>query len=282
MKIKIQALSNALGAEVIGFNVGGTVGGEDLAAVQEAFLEYHLLCFRLEPLSPSQFFDLASLFGTPQLQLIRRERDVEVPEVAVFVSTYENPGDKPQNLGSVRLSGWHTDDSYFENPAKATLLQALEIPESGGQTRFCNAQAAYKDLSDEMKRKLDGKKAIHKYDTKRALASPKKLSTVESLETPDVVHPLIRTHDDSRSKAIYYNSNRTDSVIGLGVKESDALLDQLGAHMTQKKYRYDHEWRIGDVLLWDNRSLIHSVNVDFPVSQARRHQRILLKGGQPV
>ena len=282
MKAKIQPLSSALGAEVTDLDICEIARGSDLAAVQEAFLEYHLLCFRLPPLSRSQFFNLASLFGVPQLQLIRRERDVDVPEVAIFVSTYENPQDKPKDLGSVRLSGWHTDDSYFQIPAKATLLQALDIPESGGETRFCNTQAAYEDLSMEMKHKLDGKQAVHKYDTKRAVASPKKLSNIENSETPDVVHPLVRTHDDTHAKAIYYNSNRTDSVVGISSEESNALLDQLGVPITQNKYRYDHEWRVGDVLLWDNRSLVHSVNVDFPVGQTRRHQRILLKGCRPV
>ena len=282
MKAKIQPLSSALGAEVTDLDICEIARGSDLAAVQEAFLEYHLLCFRLPPLSRSQFFNLASLFGVPQLQLIRRERDVDVPEVAIFVSTYENPQEKPNDLGSVRLSGWHTDDSYFQIPAKATLLQALDIPESGGETRFCNTQAAYEDLSMEMKHKLDGKQAVHKYDTKRAVASPKKLSNIENSETLDVVHPLVRTHDDTHAKAIYYNSNRTDSVVGISSEESNALLDELGAHITQNKYRYDHEWRVGDVLLWDNRSLVHSVNVDFPVGQTRRHQRILLKGCRPV
>ena len=97
-----------------------------------------------------------------------------------------------------------------------------------------------------------------------------------------MVHPLVRTHEDTGKKAIYFNSNRTDSILGMQREESDALLDWIHRHITQPQYRYDHSWRIGDILLWDNRCLIHSVNVDFAVGERRLHQRILLKGERPV
>lgn len=282
MQVRIQPLSETLGAEVIGCDLSNLRDEETISLLRNAFLAHHLLCFRMEPLSPSNFVALGSLFGTPQLQLIRHERDTTVPEVALFVSTYENQSDKPENLNEVRLSGWHTDDSYFELPAKATLLQGLDIPTTGGQTRFCNTQSAYEDLPEAFKLELHGKNAVHKYDTNRAAARPKNLSSVEVSETPDVIHPLVRTHDETGNQAVYYNSNRTDSVIGMSSDESDALLDNLGEHITQNKYRYDHDWQVGDVLLWDNRCLIHSVNVDYPVGQDRRHQRILLKGSRPT
>ena len=282
MQVRIQPLSETLGAEVIGCDLSSLRDEETISLLRDSFLAHHLLCFRMEPLSPSNFFSLGSLFGTPQLQLIRHERNTTVPEVALFVSTYENQSDKPENLNEVRLSGWHTDDSYFELPAKATLLQGLDIPTTGGQTRFCNTQSAYEDLPKAFKLELHGKNAVHKYDTNRATARPKNLSSVEVSETPDVIHPLVRTHDETGNQAVYYNSNRTDSVIGMSPDESDALLDNLGEHITQNKYRYDHDWQVGDVLLWDNRCLIHSVNVDYPVGQDRRHQRILLKGSRPT
>ena len=282
MNVQIRSLSSALGAEVQGFDVSKELEKEEISALREAFLTYHLLCFRMDPLSPLEFSALASLFGSPQLQLIRNERDPKVPEVAFFVSTYGTGADKPEDLKAVRLSGWHTDDSYFEIPAKATLLQGLNIPEYGGQTRFCNTQSSYDDLSEERKAELCGMKAVHKYDTRRAAARPKTLSNVEVSETPDVVHPLVRTHDETGAQSIYYNSNRTDSVVGMARKESDIFLDSLGEHITQRQYRYDHEWKVGDVLLWDNRNLIHSVNVDYPVGQERCHQRILLKGSRPL
>jgi taurine dioxygenase len=280
--IEIRPLSEALGAEVIGLDLTRPLSEKDRQAIVAAFLEYHLLCLRSEPLSAQAFARVARYFGEPQLQLLRHQRHGEVPEVSILESTYKSPEDKPDELTRVRLSGWHTDDSYFAVPAKATMLQALQIPQSGGETRFCNTRKAYEDLPDETKRRIDGLKAVHCYDTMRAPARAYARSEQEAAETPDVVHPLVRTHEDTGEKAIYFNSNRTDRVEGLERAESDALLDQIHAHMTQPRYRYDHRWRVGDILLWDNRCLIHSVNVDFPVGQKRVHQRILLKGTRPV
>ncbi len=281
-RLRISPLSDALGAEIVGLDLTGPVGASDLAAVRAAFLESHLLCFRSQPLTPADFSRVARYFGEPQLQLLRHQRVDEVPEVSVLESTYKSEQDKPDDLALVRLSGWHTDDSYFEIPAKATMLQVLFQPSSGGETRFCNTRKAYDDLSDDMKQRLSGLKAVHGYDTMRAPARAQARTDVEKRETPDVVHPLIRTHDDTGRKAIYFNPNRTDHIAGMDRKQSDELLDWLYAHFTQPKYRYDHQWRTGDILLWDNRYLIHSVNTDFPVGERRVHQRVLLKGTRPV
>lgn len=280
--LKISPLNDALGAEISGLDLSSAVADADRQAIQSAFLDYHLLCFRSQVLTPTDFARVARFFGEPQLQLLRHQRVDEAPEVSILESTYKSAQDKPDDLQLVRLSGWHTDDSYFEIPAKATMLQVLSQPDSGGETRFCNTRKAYEDLSDEMKQRLDGLEAVHGYDTIRAPARAMARTAVEAEETPDVVHPLIRTHEDTGRKAIYFNSNRTDHIVGMDRKESDDLLDWLHAHITQPKYRYDHVWRPGDILLWDNRCLVHSVNVDFPVGQQRKHQRILLKGTRPV
>lgn len=282
MTLRITPLSDALGAEVSGLDWKRPIDDATRAAITGAFLEAHLLCLRTAPLTPAEFVRVAHYFGEPQLQLLREYRDTHVPEVSVLDSSYKTPESKPADLSRLRLTGWHTDDSYFAVPAKATMLQALAMPESGGETCFCNLQAAYADLSEELKARVDGLRAVHSYDTLRTPARAQQRSTLEKQETPDVVHPLIRTHDETGHKAIYLNANRTDRIVDLERQESDALLDQLHAHLTQARYRYDHAWRVGDILVWDNRCLVHSVNMDFAVGQSRRHQRILLKGSVPV
>ena len=282
MALQITKLGEALGAAVSGADWGTPLDDVTAAAVNAAFLDHHLLCLPAEPLSPPAFARLARCFGAPQEQLIRSERQDAAPEVSVLESTYATPEDKPDDMRLVRLSGWHTDDSYFPVPAKATMLQALAVPDSGGQTRFANAAAAYADLSADMKARLDGLRAVHCYDTSRAAARATALTDEEQAETEDAVHPLVRTHEDTGVKALYLNANRTDRILGLARAESDALLDELNEHMTRPQYQYHHDWRVGDILLWDNRSLIHSVNMDFPVGQRRLHQRILLAGTVPV
>jgi alpha-ketoglutarate-dependent taurine dioxygenase len=279
--MRIARLSDALGAEVVGLDISWPLREDAVQALVDAFLCHHLLCIRTEPLSASEFARFARHFGTPQVQLLRERRHPEAPEVSMLESTYKLPQDKPDDLTLVRLSGWHTDDSYFAEPAKATMLQSLALPSRGGETRFANMRRAYDDLPQEMRRALAGKAAIHAYDTRRAPARAVQLTAEEAVETPEVTHPLVRTHEETGVRSIYFNPNRTDRIEGMPRDQSDALLDKLYAHATQPKYQYHHRWRLGDLLLWDNRCLLHAVNTDFPVGEARRHQRILLKGGRP-
>lgn len=279
--IELRPLSSALGAEVSGIDWAAPVDAETVAELRAALLHHHLLCLRGDPLPPSAFLAVGRLFGEPQVQLLRKHRVDDAPGVSVFDSTWNTPADKPADLRLDRRSGWHTDDSYFAEPAWITLLQAVEIPSSGGETRFCNARAAYEELDADTRARIDGLEAVHAYDTFRAPARAVARSAAEAADTPDVVHPLVRTHEETGAKAIYFNSNRTDRIVGLPRAESDALLDELHAHMTQDRYRYDHPWRRGDILVWDNRSVVHSVNVDFPVGEPRIHQRILLRGTKP-
>ncbi len=280
--MQIEPLSEALGAEVRGLDLSRPLMAAEVEAVREAFFDHHLLCFRAAPLNPGDFVRLGRHFGTPKMQLLRFQRDDAAPEVNVLESTYKSPEDKPDDLRMVRLSGWHTDDSYFATPAKATMLQGLDIPSAGGHTKFANMHKAYETLPDATRARLDGLRAVHAYDTPRAPGRAKTRTAEEAVETPDVVHPLVRTHDDTGRRAIYFNPNRTDRVDGLARGESDALLDALYDHMTGSDLQYHHEWRVGDILLWDNRSLVHAVNTDYPVGEVRRHQRILLEGGAPV
>jgi alpha-ketoglutarate-dependent taurine dioxygenase len=280
--LAIKPLSDALGAEITGLDLTRPLDDDTKAKIQDAFLKRHLLCFRSQPLEPAEFARVAGYFGKPQLQLLRRRRHGETPEVSILESTYKRLEDKPDDMRLVRLSGWHTDDSYFAVPAKATMLQSIQIPDSGGETKFCNMRKAYLDLPEETRNRLDGLRAVHGYDTKRAPARAVKLTKEEEDETPAVDHPLIRTHDETGEKTIYFNSNRTDQIVGMAREESDALLDMIYGHVTLPKYQYHHKWRVGDILLWDNRCMMHAVNMDFPVGQIRLHQRVLLEGARPV
>lgn len=280
--MEIRPLCDAVGAEVTGVDLTRPLDDDTRKRIHEAFLQYHLLCFRGEPITADEFSRVARIFGEPQLQLIRAKRHGETPEVSILNSTYETPEDKPDDLRLMRLTGWHTDDSYFAEPAKATLLQSIEIPASGGQTSFCNMEKAYEDWPAEKKTRAEGLMAVHSYDTMRTPARATTRTREEEAETPDVVHPLIRTHDETGRKTIYVNTNRTDRIVGMDRAESDALLDETCEHVTRPEYIYRHEWRVGDLLVWDNRCLMHAVNMDFPVGQTRLHQRILLRGPKPV
>ena len=154
--VEIAPLSGALGSGVTGVDWTQPVADATIAVIRDALLKTHLVCLRTQPLAPRAFARLARHFGEPQLQLLRNMRIDDVPEVSLFDSTYKRAADKPADLRLDRRSGWHTDDSYFTKSAKITLLQALEVPDTGGETGFCNARAAYEDLTEAMKAKLNG------------------------------------------------------------------------------------------------------------------------------
>ena len=281
MTLEIRPLSAALGAEALGLDLSKPPEAGETRELRRAFLDRHLLCLRGAPLSPRAFRELARRFGEPATEVTRSHWVDGAPEISRLDSTYRKPEDKPADPKRNRRSGWHTDHSFKACPAKATLLHALEIPSSGGHTRFCDTEKAYEDLPEATKTRLAGLEAVHSYDTARAPARAVARTAEEVADTPDVVHPLVRTHDETGRKALFFNSNRTDRVVGLSRAESDELLDAIHEHMTRPEYRYDHEWRVGDTLLWDNRCLIHSVNVDYPVGETRLHLRTLLKGERP-
>ena len=280
MALEIKRLSDALGAEVTGLDPTD-VSPDEGARLSDAFLEYHLLCIRSVPLNASDFVRFSRIFGEPKLHVLKRNRLADVPEVTLMDSTYHTPADKPNDLAQDRRSAWHTDDSYLEVPAKATLLQGISVPESGGQTRFCNTRLALSALPESEAEQFSGLKVVHGYDTQRAPARAKKRTQDEQEQTPEVVHPLIRTHEDTGAGAFFFNPNRTDRVVGMERRESDRLLDRVYEQITQNRFRYDHEWRAGDILVWDNRCLVHSVNMDFSVGQQRIHHRILISGDRP-
>lgn len=277
MDLIANPLSEALGAEIIGGDFSKKLNDHHKKFLYDCFLKYHLLCLRSNKLSPKELYNLATTFGTPFTEVTRNQWDREVPEISILNSTYLNLNDKPENPKLNRRNGWHTDHSFKIDPPKATILHAHEIPSHGGHTRFCNTNKAYQDLPANKKKFFNSLNAVHCYDTERAPARPVKRTASEIKETPDVIHPLILKHDETNIKSIYFNANRTDRIVGYEKKESNQILDEIDNHITQNKYRYDHKWNIGDIIIWDNRCLIHSVNVDYPIKEPRIHLRTLIK-----
>jgi taurine dioxygenase len=280
MALSVRPLHPLFAAEVEGVAWREPPDAAVATELHRAFLEHRLLCLRAVPMTPEVFRAFASCFGRPKVQVGAHLDDV--PEVTVLESTYKRPEDKPADMRMVRLSGWHTDDSYLQEPASVTLLQALAIPSSGGETRFADTRTAFEDLTEEERDALEGVTAVHRYDSSRASVRPTGLSREEADALGEAVHPVVRCHDETGRKALYVNANRMERVVGLERTAGDALLDRLNAHTTQQRYQYHHRWRVGDILVWDNRCLIHSVNMDFPVGERRLHQRILLAGSRPV
>ena len=178
---------------------------------------------------------------------------------------------------------FHTDHSNHPRPPKATMLYAVELPSKGGDTQYTNMHDAYDDLPADTKARLDGLKAMHVYLSKY---SPRPLGgiTADSLRDvpPPGVHPIVRTHPENGRKALYLNPVRMESIIGMEDEDALKLIDELMRHSTQKKYEYRHQWRYGDWVIWDNRSVMHQANADYDMNERRYLYRLMLKGEVPA
>ena len=277
--MRVVPLDAALGARIEGICWQDATKPDVAAALNRALGEHLLVVVPGAPMTAPLMRDFAAAFGTPRAQLLRYKRNGEVPEVSTMVSTLMADGTTDKT--ALRSEDWHTDDSYMAVPAKATLLHSMEIPSHGGRTWFCNMHSVYEALPEATRRRIDGKRAIHVYDTPRARNRPSTRTAQEIAETPDVEHPLVRTHPDTGRKALYLNFNRLDRILGLERAESDELLDELAAEARKPCHHFGHEWKVGDCVVWDNRATMHRVDVDYPMGERRIMQRVLIEGDKP-
>lgn len=277
---QVVANEGALGARIEGLDRATANQPAVAALLNQALAEHLLVVIPGDPMRPEQTREFSKAFGAPQRQLLRYKRSGAVPDVSVMVSTLMADGTTDKT--AIRAEDWHTDDSYFAVPAKATLLHSIEIPSHGGSTWFCNMHSVFEALPEATRKRIDGMRAIHGYDTPRARNRPSPRTPEEIAETPDVEHPLVRTHPVTGRKALYLNPNRLDRIVGLERAESDALLDELADEARKPQHHFGHVWSRGDIVVWDNRATMHRVVIDYPVGEERVMHRVLIEGEPPI
>jgi taurine dioxygenase len=274
----ITPLTDHTGAEVTGLDFTQPIDAEAGATLNRAFAEHHVLVMRDQHFAPEQFKDAVQLFGE-LLPHDKKEHHVSGHPDVSYVSNDEFVNGRRIIPGET----FHTDHSNHPRPPKATTLFAVELPSHGGDTQYVNTHDAYDDLPESTKQKIDGLKAVHAYLSKY---SPRPLGHLseESRRNlpPPGVHPLVRTHPENGRKALFLNPVRMESIIGMEDADALKLIGELMAHATQKKYEYRHQWRHGDWVMWDNRSVMHQANPDYDMSQRRFLYRLMLKGEVPA
>ncbi|UYN93060.1 MAG: TauD/TfdA family dioxygenase [Enhydrobacter sp.] len=278
-RIEVVPTGGALGARIEGLDRARAGEPAVAALLNRALAEHLLVVVPGECMTPEQTRTFARAFGRPQRQLLRYKRDDAVPDVSIMVSTLMADGTTDKT--AIRAEDWHTDDSYFAVPAKATLLHGIEIPSRGGATWFCNMHSVYEALPEATRKRIAGLRAVHGYDTPRARNRPSPRTPQEIAETPDVEHPLVRTHPETGRKAVYLNPNRLDRIVGLPREESDALLDELADEARKPRHHHGHVWKAGDIVVWDNRATMHRVVIDYPMGEQRIMHRVLIEGDRP-
>ena len=279
MSYAITPLSEHTGAEVLGIDLSEPVDEAARRDLNGAFTDRSVLVFREQHLSPHQLVAAVGLFGEIFPQHNSRFALPECP----LVHYISNQDFYPDGRRYIPGEGYHTDHSNAVRPPKATVLHAVSLPERGGDTQYVNMHLAYDELPDQTKRRLVGLEAIHVYESRYSARKMMALSEEGRDRVPDaVVHPIVRTHPESGRKAIYINPIRIDAIVGMPEAEALSLLADLLEHATQLRYQYRHRWHAGDLVMWDNRSLLHKANSDYDMSQLRYLYRVMLKGDVPV
>ncbi len=278
MNFQTERLGPHMAAAVDGVDLNRLPDAPTQAALTRVLHDNLVLCIRGQRLAPVPFRDAMAQFGVPVLRK-QLARTTECAEVNIISSEDRDVLGDGKRL--VNGENWHTDDSFMREPCSLTMLYGVVVPAVGGDTQFTNMYAAYADLPDEMKARIDGLKVIHKYSSSRKLSRISTRPAAEMAAMPEATHPLVRTHPETGRKSLYLNPNRMEQVVGLDRAESDRLLDALIAHATQPAYEYRHAWRQGDIVIWDNRCTMHKANADYPDGERRLMHRVIVAGTAP-
>jgi taurine dioxygenase len=280
--IAINPFAAPLGAEVVGLDLSRPLSLKDFSRIHRAHLDYHVLAFRSQRITPEQQIDFSRRFGNLQIHVLRQFQRPDHPEVLIVSNIKENG--TPIGLGDAGHF-WHSDLSYKELPSLGSLLHAQELPAEGGDTLFANMHLAWDTLSPELKRAVEGLKAEHSYLAKYAelqRRSPWRPNLTEEQisQVKPVAHPIVRTHPETGRKALFVSEHFTTRIVGVPENESREMLGQLFAHSVKREHIYRHRWQPHDLVFWDNRSLMH-LAAGCPDDQRRKLYRTTIEGDAP-
>ena len=268
-----------LGAEIRGVNLAGGIDDTTFEAILHAWREHLVLIFRDQKISDHDLLAFAKRFGeleppgpNPYGGLIYPE----FPELNVISNIVED-GRPVGNLGAGEAV-WHADMTYNEAPPKGAILYAVELPAEGGNTEFADMRAAYDTLAPNLKGQIDGLRAIHDASHNSAGIRRKGYEEVTDVrQTPGAHQPLVRTDPQTKRKSLFLGRRPRSYVVGLELNESEQLLDALWAHAARREGVFTHQWQIGDIVMWDNLSVLHRRD-EFDAQDRRRLHRAQLRG----
>jgi taurine dioxygenase len=262
----LQRLSPAGGVRLAGIDLARPLAPELKDAIVEAFLAHQFVVFPEQSVTREQQFAFAASFGEVEAHGVHRG-EMKRYGVAHVMSNLGADGNPIFKFSKAANSHWHTDKPYHPAPPMLTTLYAVELPPVGGDTEFANMALAYGALPDETKHRIAGLRLVFRpaFDASRAAAD----------------HPLVRTHPDTGAKSLYIGNHATH-ILGLPETEGTALLGELLEHATQRQFVYAHRWSVGDLVMWDNRCLLHRAIANYEVEKYRRvMHRSVVRGTVP-
>jgi taurine dioxygenase len=258
LRIEVRPTGAALGAEIRGIDLA-TIDEQDFADIHRAWLHHQVLLFRGQSLDDEQLIAFSRRFGELDWAPVQEtgRRFVEGhPEIYVVSNVVEN-GEPIGSLGAGEAV-WHTDMSYMQAPPKASMLYALEVPPEGGNTGFVSMYAAYEALPLALKGRIQGMSLKHDGTYNSGGYVRQGVEAVDDpLTSPGAVHPIAWRHPESGRTALYLVRRRNAYITALSLAESEALLDELWSYADRVEFTWYHEWKVGDLVLWDNRCTMH-------------------------
>ena len=280
--IHIKKIGEALGAEVSGVDASKPVSADTFAAIRKAWLDNLVIRFRGQKLTDPQMLEFSRLFGEldpPGPNPYGKPFLPRHPEMNV-ISNVKEDGVPIGGLGDGEAI-WHSDMTYVDTPPSAALLYALELPAEGGDTYWANMYLAYETLPADMKKRIEGLKAIHDATYNSAGIKRKGYDDVtDPRRAPGAHHGLVRRHPETARKCLFLGRRRNSYIVGLPLEESEALLDALWAHATQPRFAFCQQWQVGDLMIWDNRCTLHRRDPFDPNARRVMH-RTQIKGERP-
>ena len=274
--ICVEKSSNCVGADVHGLDLSGPVSDATFNEIREALHRHHVLAIRAQKLQPASFLAFAKRFGPPEPHVLDQFHHPEYPDILVLSNAVRDG--KPIGLADGGTY-WHTDYSYLDIPARATVLYSVEVPRVGGDTLFADQERAYEDLPDAMKVRIEGLVTLNIYGNRDDLDLASRTSAFAPTEEQKkkrgaflIRHPLVRRHPYTGRRALYAVSGTSFAIEGMPDDEGIGLLQELSAHATQPKYQYRMRYGVGDIVVWDNASVLHSATLTDPA-----HPRTLFR-----
>jgi taurine dioxygenase len=276
----ITRSGNCMGAEIAGLDLSRPLSEAQFGDVRDALHRHHVLTFRGQSMQARDFLAFASRFGPPEPHLLDQYHHPEFAEILIL-SNVKKDG-KPIGLADGGTY-WHSDYSYLAMPARATVLYSVQVPQVGGDTLFADQERAYEDLPQAMKKSIAGMVTLNVYGNRDDLDLSSRTSAPPPTDEQKarrgatlIRHPLVRRHPYSGRQALYSVSGTSFAIEGLPQDEGLALLRELAAHSTQPKYRHSVRYGVGDVVVWDNASVLHSATLTDP-AHARTLYRVTTK-----
>jgi len=276
MRFTVTPSGAALGAEITGLDISRPLDDSDAAGLRDALLEHLLLVFPGQDLTPGQLAEFCRLFGPITRHILDQYHHPDEPDLCIISNVVASG--KGRTTARMAGSYWHSDLSYIAEPVDASMLYAIEVPSSGGDTLFANLYDAFETLPADMQVRLRGLNAVHNLMSGTGADAKVTLSEAQRAKVPDAIHPVVRRHPGTGREALFVNPGFTRRIEGMDAAESDALLQELYDHATEARFTHRHKWRAGDLTLFDGRASMHSATGGYTSADRRTLWRAFMGG----